>query len=472
MRIALPLIVLCTMLALGGCKSTHTLSHSFDLRSDAERIPKPRFTGTRHIDSVDVNNLSVDVWKVEHYAYPDSIRLFVRILDSTGYVVTHMADPYRKPGAPDYFRSLQETIGERRGKKTIDVSPFRVREFGEQDSVPTYISLAIDYSGSMKGAREAIEMGTDLFIGMKRPCDNIALTTYHKTISTVFPLSADTATMMPLWRAHKAVAPGLFTASYDGIRSALDQLRSVPIERTKVLVVFADGDENTSRATLSDIFETAVKNNVSIYCVGFGYAHDEALENLSVYTGGKYYRAYTKADLLAIFMDIYMSLRNYYLVTYVPPTYDGLHVADLVIDIPGRDTMVARARYDKSPIGGPGIDPPLGREFSRPIIFAYNRSDIDSTSMYIIDEIADAMLRKERIILEVQGHTDNIGGEEFNLKLSMARAESVKNALVARGVSEERLRVRGLGLSMPVATNDTEAGRAQNRRTVFRVLRK
>jgi hypothetical protein len=88
---------------------------------------------------------------------------------------------------------------------------------------------------------------------------------------------------------------------------------------------------------LPDIFEYATRNNISIYCVGFAYAQDENLENLSLYTGGKYYRAYTKKDLLAIFMDIWRSLRNYYLVTYVPPTYEGLHTVNVSVVIPGRD---------------------------------------------------------------------------------------------------------------------------------------
>ena len=75
-----------------------------------------------------------DVWKVEHYTYPDSIRLFVRVLDSNGYVVTHMADPYKAPDAPDYFPNVVETLGTKRKNKRVPVSPYSVREFGEQDS--------------------------------------------------------------------------------------------------------------------------------------------------------------------------------------------------------------------------------------------------------------------------------------------------------------------------------------------------
>ena len=111
-------------MVIASCGGSHSLQQRFDLREDGERGTVLRFTQTRHIDSIeDVTTLTTDVWKVEHYAYPDSIRLFVRVLDTTGYVVTHMADPYKKPGAPDYFPAVVENIGSRRRRKSIDVSP-------------------------------------------------------------------------------------------------------------------------------------------------------------------------------------------------------------------------------------------------------------------------------------------------------------------------------------------------------------
>ncbi|MBN9400398.1 MAG: OmpA family protein ['Candidatus Kapabacteria' thiocyanatum] len=455
-------------LMLDGCRSVHRIEGDFDLREDGERVTELRFTQTRHIDSVDIRKLMVDVWKIEHYAYPDSIRLFVRVLDSTGNVVTHMAQPYAKPGAPNYFPRLDEHLGSRRKRKDVNIAPYKVREFGEQDSIPTSISLALDYSGSMKGVKDAIDEGTQLFIGMKRNCDRIAVTGFSREVTTVFPLSSDTTMMLREFREYAKRAQGLYTSANDGIMKALNHLDAVPVEQPKVCVVFADGDENQSMVKLPDIFEYAVKHNISIYCVGFGYAQDEELQSLALYTGGKYYRAYTKKDLVSIFLDIYRSLRNYYLVTYVPPRYDGLHTVDVTVDVPGRDTLVARGQYDKTPLNP--ISPT--DEFSRPILFAFRSSTIDSSSMYIVDEIADAMHRFERVIIEIQGHTDNVGTEDFNQKLSDARADAVRQALIEREIEPSRLRTRGFGFTVPVVPNDTEENRAKNRRTVFKILRK
>ena len=463
-----PLIAGFLLISVLSCKSTHRLSQEFDLRDNGERTSQTRYVATRSIDSVDISALKTDVWKLEHYSFPDSIRLFVRVLDSNGFVVTNMAAPYKKDGAPDYVPVLTERLGIRRKVREVDIATFTVREFGEKDSIPTNIALAIDCSGSMKGAKETIDLGTELFIEMKRSCDNISLTAYHKEIRSVFPLSSDTGAMLREFREYKKYSQGLFTATYDGILKTLQTLKDVPLDQPKVCVVFSDGDENLSTVKIGDIFEYATKHNVSIYCVGFGYAQDEPLQDLSLYTGGKYYRAYTKKDLLSIFLDIYRSLRNYYLVTYTPPRYEGLHTVDLTVRVPGRDTLIARGVYDKTPLSP--IDP--RDEFSKLILFAYNESDIDTASYYILDELSDALERFENVVLEVQGHTDNIGTEEYNQILSQSRAESVKSALVNRGVDATRLRTRGMGFMMPMVPNDSEENRAKNRRTVFRILRK
>jgi outer membrane protein OmpA-like peptidoglycan-associated protein len=461
------------VVVMASCKGPKYLNQDFDLRDDGERTTEMRFTSTRHIDSInDVKTVKTDVWKLEHYSYPDSIRLFVRVIDTTGYIVTHMAAPYKKAGAPDYFPKLVEHLGSRRRVKDSVVTNYVVREVGEQDSIPANIALAIDNSGSMKGAKPTLDLGTGLFIGMKRPCDKISLTAYHKVITEVFSLSADTTVMLPALREYVKRPIGLFTSTYDGIMSSLRTLDSVPLDQPKVCVVFADGDENTSTTKASDIYEFATKHNISIYCVGFGFAKDEPLQELSLYTGGKYYRAYTKKDLLAIFQDIWNSLRNYYLVTYRPPRFEGLHTADLTVQIPGRDTLIARGVYDKTPLN-PMID---SSEFSKRILFAFDESIIDSSSYPILDELADALQRFDQVVLEIQGHASRNGPDdnrtEYNQKLSEERAASVKEALVVRGVDQSRLRTRGFGFLMPIVPNDTPENQALNRRTVFRILRK
>ena len=68
------------------------------------------------------------------------------------------------------------------------------------------------------------------------------------------------------------------------------------------------------------------------------------------------------------------------------------------------------------------------------------------------------------------GHTDSVGSEAYNQKLSLARAESVKTYMVSQGLPAAKVRVEGKGESSPIAPNDTEEGRAKNRRVEITVI--
>jgi len=81
-----------------------------------------------------------------------------------------------------------------------------------------------------------------------------------------------------------------------------------------------------------------------------------------------------------------------------------------------------------------------------------------------LDLVADVLIKNPDVKGEVQGHTDNVGNAEHNQNLSERRAASVKEYLVSKGIAAERLVVKGYGLTLPIASNDTKEGRAKNRR--------
>jgi len=84
-------------------------------------------------------------------------------------------------------------------------------------------------------------------------------------------------------------------------------------------------------------------------------------------------------------------------------------------------------------------------------------------------ELATDQLGRARYI-EVIGHTDNVGDEDYNQELSEQRATSVRNHLVDTGVDASKIVTVGAGESMPIASNDTDIGRAKNRRVEILVL--
>jgi outer membrane protein OmpA-like peptidoglycan-associated protein len=105
--------------------------------------------------------------------------------------------------------------------------------------------------------------------------------------------------------------------------------------------------------------------------------------------------------------------------------------------------------------------------------FATGSAKILPASYDLLDQIAKTMKEHDEIAeMRIEGHTDNIVGAAFSLKLSQQRADAVKVYLVGRGVDGKRLETRGLGMTQPLAPNGTPAGRAQNRRVEFVAKRK
>lgn len=104
------------------------------------------------------------------------------------------------------------------------------------------------------------------------------------------------------------------------------------------------------------------------------------------------------------------------------------------------------------------------------VYFDFGKATIKPESYQTLNDLVDYMKRKKNIKIEIAGHTDNVGGDDANLKLSQSRAESVRNYLISKGVEAVRITAKGYGETMPVESNDTEGGRAKNRRTEVKVL--
>ncbi|MBC7381872.1 MAG: OmpA family protein [Bacteroidia bacterium] len=106
-------------------------------------------------------------------------------------------------------------------------------------------------------------------------------------------------------------------------------------------------------------------------------------------------------------------------------------------------------------------------ELSEKILFGFNRSDLESAAKQNLDKVISVMQNYPETNIEIQGHTDNKGSDEYNMELSKKRANSVYNYFSQKGISSSRLTVLGYGESLPKYSNDSKSGQAQNRRVEF-----
>jgi outer membrane protein OmpA-like peptidoglycan-associated protein len=104
------------------------------------------------------------------------------------------------------------------------------------------------------------------------------------------------------------------------------------------------------------------------------------------------------------------------------------------------------------------------------VLFDAGRAELGPGAQRSIDKLAEFLKAYPKRTVLIEGHTDNTGDEDFNVKLSQQRADAVRDKLVAKGIASQRIRTKGYGPKFPVVDNNTPAGRQLNRRVEVVVL--
>ncbi|MCX2719650.1 OmpA family protein [Poritiphilus sp. M415] len=117
---------------------------------------------------------------------------------------------------------------------------------------------------------------------------------------------------------------------------------------------------------------------------------------------------------------------------------------------------------------GEGINVTFNEEAG--VYFDTNKSNVKGTSAETLNRLAEIFREYPKSVILIEGHTDSAGSDEYNMKLSQQRAESVTNYLISQGISADRFTTRWYGESQPKADNATAEGKAKNRRVELGII--
>lgn len=147
----------------------------------------------------------------------------------------------------------------------------------------------------------------------------------------------------------------------------------------------------------------------------------------------------------------------------------NLHAALLAL-VAG--ASLAAGPEDAPPAAGDADRVVTQRVILRGLDFAFDTAYIQPVSAGTLEAVAGGLQLRPDVHVRIEGHTDSVGTESYNQQLSLERAESVKRILVGYGIDPERLEAVGRAESNPIAPNDSEEGRAMNRRVELILLEK
>jgi outer membrane protein OmpA-like peptidoglycan-associated protein len=169
--------------------------------------------------------------------------------------------------------------------------------------------------------------------------------------------------------------------------------------------------------------------------------------------------ARTTADKLGKYLAKLKAGKNYGIVV----STDGYLFQSLNLDIPpDQDHMKLPPITLKKLQAGKNI-------VLNNIFFEFDKASLNPSSKPELDRVANVLKDNPSMKIEISGHTDNKGSATYNLKLSESRAKSVVDYLISNGIDKSHLTYKGYGFLKPIASNETEEGRQQNRRTEFKV---
>lgn len=434
---------------------------------------------------------------------------------------------YYGAGDPEWRKFWCNLMVKGSDGKVRQVDDFKVTEHRAYDSIPNAVALVVDFSGSMGWPRaDALQDGIEKFVQAKKQGDKLSLFKYdHRIVKECDPTESKNKLVRRLFRNDFSKFGGS-TALLDAIDAGIYSVKSVRNVSKKIVIVFTDGIENSSLATKNEVIARAVKNGVSIYTVAFGDLVDRNfLKSVAYSTRGGFYQSFNVTDFEWLFKDIYTKAENYYSVKY--DTFDtGSQVQVIKIcrdNFVTSDSLAIEFNNDPRDVqllldnDNLYVDNPVkyqGKDYSNSSFYYANREalnmkfmaprgvelfEIDPDNISKIEDEFDKIDlptfnfkydktntvqdTEDRILqliaftkkypdvkLMVSGHTDNNGTIAYNDKLSLRRANMVRDLLIERGVDGTKLFCEGIGELSPIATNDTPEGRQKNRRVEFRIL--
>jgi outer membrane protein OmpA-like peptidoglycan-associated protein len=430
-------------------------------------VPEPRVDATMPPEGETADSLRKPTIISARSTNPQAVTVSIRAVDISRYPeVSVILDARDSVG--NHFPTLHKS------DMVIyqDAAPVLIESLDKisaNNSVPVDIAFIIDQTGSM--SQEVYEVKANIIDFTQRLASRgvdyrLALLTFSDRIERYKDFTEDVKTFIS-WVDGLKIGGGMDDNenALEGMFEAASFKFRQSAQRIFILITDAmfhqKGDKGYGKTdfTAKTMAEFLNRQNIKLFAIT-PPAITEYRE-MTEATRGKRFNIIE--DFSAILDEFSESITNLYAVRYhiredVPP-----EKMDLEIRNAENETVL------KEEVTVLDVDKKFILEN---ILFDFNRATFDMSYTEELKNIL-AMLRKyENIHIEIRGHTDFIGSDEYNIALSDARARAVKKYLVDRGVQDYRISTRGMGKSQPIAPNDTELGRRLNRRTEVVITKK
>jgi outer membrane protein OmpA-like peptidoglycan-associated protein len=325
----------------------------------------------------------------------------------------------------------------------------------EKYKLGMYLKLADDKSPINAGSVKTIDwLFTDSAYNVNTRVRIKTKSTIHFTIPDKIENWTYIETEYTATGTEKYLIIGKFFEDEDSLKKIQKDINIILAEKQKALKVYKKSEMDSLKKALysNELYLKKNKNKSELEAYKKMMSeHNKKMRDVNNYTKAEYQATY---DSL---VKHYNTHSFYYDVRFM---FDDIHVTGkLVFDNP--ETSIG-----KKPDYKPGKTFVINN-----IFFETAKATLLPSSYIELNRLLKILNENPKMVIRINGHTDNQGGDAFNINLSDNRSKAVVDYLISKGIKKERLQYKGFGSSKPVADNKTESGRQKNRRVEFEILK-
>lgn len=362
----------------------------------------------------------------------------------------------------DYKRLWKDYLSETL-KLPIDMSELVISEQNDTTVDSYAIGLTLDASPSMTRPRSLrMQHAVKHLISVLDTRDQVSVVNFAGRTTTPVPLTSDhQLALANFTRTEGFNSRSGGSSVYDGIMASLEQLSTTPVSTDRALILFSDGEDNSSSYELDQVAVRAQQLNVKIYAIVYGLTNREPLDSLTRRTGGKVRELVDADSFDKVFLGLYNSLRHNYTISInnrTPDQSESVLTAVTTLRAPQQSDLHTRDILQLLPkhnISIPDDAQTQGTLVMSMRVDFENGTSIAANDATSLDSVATLMIQREDIEVEISNilRLSNTSSDE--VEAALLRTNAVRELLVKRGVPTARVRSLGnsTSASMPADRN-------------------
>lgn len=337
-------------------------------------------------------------------------------------------------------------------KLPINVDDLSITESNDTTIESYAIALTLDNSPSMTRPRAVrMQRAVQHLLSSLDTNDLVSVVNFTGRTETQIALTNDHYKALATYAAVEGIdqrAGG--TAVYDGIMASLEELAKTPASTDRALIVFTDGEDNTSAYRMEEVIARAKTLNVKIYAIVYGMTDRRPLDQLTRETGGKI-RELTDADSFdKVFLGLYNSLRHTYTVTIktqAPEEIESVLSAVTTVRTDQKETDIHTSGIVQM-LPKQDVSIPSDVQTASALVVKMNvnfddRAMISPRDVSALDSIATVLIQRADIDVEISNDLHGSSTNSDSAEMALLRTDAIREFLIKRGVAPSRVRSLG-----------------------------